>query len=596
MKSKQDANSLEERQREEAEDLARRLLTARELTTVLEDFPSQSLSLGLFLVLFFAYGALGSWLILEHHYIFQDGISRVANGSYVLFSRTPHLAAVGFVWNPLPSVVELPLIALKYVWQPLLSMGIAGVVMSAAFMAGSVLQLRGILLDRGLSRTWRGFLTFAFAAHPMIIIYGGNAMSEAPFLFFTIWAVRRLIRWIYTDSVGDLAVAGIALGLCYMTRYEALMLGAGAMGSVLAIRAWRDREHGWKVAVPRGALDAAVLGFPLLISFLFWTLASWVITGNALAQFSSVYGNAAQTATSALATQGSWSGFVATSGGPTLFVLRSLLSLEPLCVGVALAAIAVALWRRERVVIPVLSMFGVLVLFELYGAQSGTLFPWLRYVILVIPVTIILLATILPPERIPPSGSRRRPASLRSHFTPRSLKTLYGLFVALCLVPSFPVSFWGITNPNIGNQEAGLRSILWPGTYPPDKEAQLAGWEPERQLAEYLDSLGLKRGAVLVDTWLGWPIVISSKQPTSFVITSDFDFTRDLNAPTVYGVTYFLVPKPQDAGVLDAVNRRYHTLFRDGGGFASLALDIPSIGSQPEWRLYRIDSNPLDAP
>ncbi len=596
MKAKHDVASLEERQQAEAEDLARRLLTARELTAHLEDFPSNTLSAGLFFLLFAAYAAIGSLLILKYNYVFQDGISRVANGSYVLFSRTPHLAAVGFVWNPLPSIIELPLIALKYLWQPLLSKGIAGVVMSAAFMAGSVLQLRGILLDRGLSRAWRGILTFAFAAHPMIILYGGNAMSEAPFLFFTIWAIRRLMRWIYTDSVGDLAVAGVALGLCYMTRYEAIMLGAGAMGSVFAIRAWRDRERGLKVACSRGALDAAVLGFPLLIAFLFWTLASWVITGNALAQFSSVYGNAAQTATSALASQGSWSGFVATSGGPTLFVLRSLLSLEPLCMGVALAAIAVAIWRRERVVIPVMSMFGVLVLFELYGAQSGTLYPWLRYVIMVIPVTIILLATILPPERVPPSSSRQRPMKQRHHFTPRSLKMLYGVFLALCLVPSFPISFFGVTNPSIGNQEAGLRSIIWPATYPSDKEPQLAGWEPESQLAEYLDSLGLKRGSVLVDTWLGWPIVISSKQPTSFVITSDFDFTRDLNAPTVYGVTYFLVPKPQDAGVLDAINRRYHTLFRNGGGFASLALDIPSIGSQPEWRLYRIDSNPLDAP
>ena len=33
-----------------------------------------------------------------------DALSRVANGYYTLFSRDPHLAAVGFVWNPLPSL------------------------------------------------------------------------------------------------------------------------------------------------------------------------------------------------------------------------------------------------------------------------------------------------------------------------------------------------------------------------------------------------------------------------------------------------------------------------------------------------------------
>ena len=464
--------------------------------------------------------------------------------------------------------------------------------MSAAFMAGSVIQLRGILLDRGLSRAWRGVLTFAFAAHPMIILYGGNGMSEAPYLFFTIWAIRRLMRWISTDSVGDLVVAGIALGLCYLTRYEAVILGAGAMASVFAIRAWRDRQLGWKTAGSRGALDAAVLGFPLLISFLFWTVASWVITGNALAQFSSTYGNSAQAATAS----NGYFGFVSASGGAILFVARCILTLEPFFLAVLFAAVVVALWRRERVVVPVLSMFGVLVLFELYGADSGSLFPWIRFFITVIPVTIILLATILPPGRVPPSSSRRRPASQRQYITPRALKMIYGVFVALCLVPSFPVSFYGITNPDISNLEAGLRSVIWPAKYPPDKEPLLAGWQPEIDLAGYLDSLGLKRGSVLVDTFLGWPIVISSKQPTLFVVTSDFDFTRDLNAPTVYGVTYFLVPKPEKVGVLDAVNRRYHTLFRDGGGFASLALDIPPVGAQPEWRLYRINSDPLNVP
>src|SRR5690349_4617983 len=41
---------------------------------------------------------------------FIDSLSRTANAFYVLFSRDPHLAAVGFVWNPLPSLIQLPLL------------------------------------------------------------------------------------------------------------------------------------------------------------------------------------------------------------------------------------------------------------------------------------------------------------------------------------------------------------------------------------------------------------------------------------------------------------------------------------------------------
>ncbi len=60
----------------------------------------------------------------------------------------------------------------------------------------------------------------------MIVLYGGNGMSEAPYIFFTLWAVRRLLRWVRTDQVNDLVVAGIALGLDYLTRYEAVAAAA----------------------------------------------------------------------------------------------------------------------------------------------------------------------------------------------------------------------------------------------------------------------------------------------------------------------------------------------------------------------------------
>ena len=35
-----------------------------------------------------------------------DALSRTANAYYVLYSREPHLAAVGFAWPPLPSLLQ----------------------------------------------------------------------------------------------------------------------------------------------------------------------------------------------------------------------------------------------------------------------------------------------------------------------------------------------------------------------------------------------------------------------------------------------------------------------------------------------------------
>src|SRR5450631_3240482 len=41
-------------------------------------------------------------VLLDFHYqtFALDAVSRLANGFYLLYSRDPHLAAVGFVWNP----------------------------------------------------------------------------------------------------------------------------------------------------------------------------------------------------------------------------------------------------------------------------------------------------------------------------------------------------------------------------------------------------------------------------------------------------------------------------------------------------------------
>ena len=71
-------------------------------------------------------------------------------------SRDPHLAAIGFVWNPLPSLAAIPLVALRGIWPPLATKAFAGCVVSALCMAGAVVQLRGFLRETGLA----GFLAF----------------------------------------------------------------------------------------------------------------------------------------------------------------------------------------------------------------------------------------------------------------------------------------------------------------------------------------------------------------------------------------------------------------------------------------------------
>src|SRR6476660_7244053 len=77
------------------------------------------------------YLAVGAVLVYGYDSIAPDALSRVGNASYVLFSRDPKLAAIGFVWTPLPSLIMLPVLPLKFIWPSLLRVGFTANIESA---------------------------------------------------------------------------------------------------------------------------------------------------------------------------------------------------------------------------------------------------------------------------------------------------------------------------------------------------------------------------------------------------------------------------------------------------------------------------------
>ncbi len=66
----------------------------------------------LFVAMFALYCGVGLYLAVDVHLYFGDALSRVQSAQSVLFSRSPHLAAIGFVFTPLTAIVQLPLTAL----------------------------------------------------------------------------------------------------------------------------------------------------------------------------------------------------------------------------------------------------------------------------------------------------------------------------------------------------------------------------------------------------------------------------------------------------------------------------------------------------
>jgi hypothetical protein len=340
------------------------------------------------------YMVLAAIILLDAHSIIGDAWSRVANAYYVLFSRDPHLAAIGFVWNPLPSLAVIPLLPLKAIWPDMVATGFAGAVVSALCMAGSVWQVHAIGEDWQVRRSARLAVTLLFAFNPMILYYAANGMSEAMFILTMLISVRYLARWARNGQVVPLTVAGVAMAAAYMTRYEAVVAAFGAFGAVIIISA--ARRHGEiRERIAEGFADGALFVAPFGTAFVAWALASWLIVGNPFQQFTSVYGvvsqlQVAQGAVAQVTGQGTSSAY--------WWIGHQMIGMEPGILVLGAFGLAATFKGRHGLTLPAVGILGSVVVFAIYGFLSGRTLGWLRYTIDIIPLASVLALAILAPN------------------------------------------------------------------------------------------------------------------------------------------------------------------------------------------------------
>ena len=540
----------------------------------------------IFVAALLVYLGVGWWLQVKQGFILGDALSRVQSAESVLYSRDPHLAAIGFIFTPLTALVQLPVIVLAPIWPELTAYALAGSVMSALFMAGTVVQIFSTGSDRGLPRGYSCAITALFALNPMIVFYGSNGMSEAPFLFFLVWSVRRLILWVVDDDVHHLVAAGgVAMGLAYLTRYDAVGTVAAAgliVGVTTFMRARRPPR------VRRAILDVLLVSLPGLAAFGGWAAASWLITGDAFAQFSSQYGNKA-------ILEQSGGEPVASFGAGLAFAAMCITLLAPTLLPIAAWA-GFLRWRRPHaamLVVPLL-MYGAVLAFQAYTYASGATYGFLRFYIVAIPFAATMALLAVPDGQFakPKRPGRHAPAPSDTPST-RPTRISYAAG-ALVLAAGIPVTVKGMTLPAYAPQEYALSTVLNPDPddTSPRKAVErriAATFSTERRIAEYLDALDLPESSVITDTVYGFAVVAASERPKTFVVPSDPDFTALLNNPSEGGIRYLLAVPPTGRGVSDALNQRYPTLYDTGADIATLELEIPNDGdSQPDWRLYRV--------
>ncbi|MEN4398118.1 ArnT family glycosyltransferase [Mycolicibacterium senegalense] len=544
------------------------------------------LKLTIFVVMLFVYLAVGHWLQVQHGFIMGDTLSRVVATQSVLFSRDPHLAALGFIFTPVTAMVQIPAVALGSIWPDIAARAFAGTIMSATFMAGAAVQTLSMGTDRGLPRAYSVTLTLLFALNPMIVFYGSNGMSEAPFIFFMTWAVRRLILWMVDDDVHHLVAAGgIAMGLAYLTRYDAAACVAAA-GCLVGITTYLRAKPPPRLR--RAILDMLIVAGPGFLAFLGWAAAGWLITGEAFAQFTSQYGNTAILEQSGQTAPNLFDGLA--------FAAICIMLLAPTMLPLALWAV-MQRWGRpnwQMLIVP-LALFGAVLAFQSYSYASGSTFPFLRFFIIAIPLSVTMAMLGVPDGafRTPTRRGRYAPAQTAEPVKSRSAAPY--IAVAATVAVGIPVTMLGMAQPKYAPQEYGLGAVLNPDPYNVTErkaiEHQIARtFGTEREIAQYLENLHLPDSSVITDTVYGFGILAASSRPRVFVIPSDPDFTELLNDPSANGVRYLLAVPATGRGTSDALNVRYPTLYDTGAEVATLELEIPNDGDgQPDWRLYRVN-------
>jgi hypothetical protein len=509
-----------------------------------------------------------------------DAFSRMANGFYVIYSRDPHLAAVGFVWTPLQSMADMVFLLGNHLWPDLSHYDMAGSLVSALAMAGAAYQILAALREWGISRTPRLILTLLFAVNPMILLYAGNGMSEGLYMFTLTASTRYLMRWMSRGDLRSLAYAGVALGFSYLARNEAA--GAVALGAAVVSLVSYARADGVLASRIKAAFsDFIIFAIPGIVAAAGWAVTSYVITGQFFGQFSSIYGNSEQVQ------QAHNPPFT----GRLFFQFHAFEALAPLIPLVLIASAILALRRRDPRMLAPLAVLGGAMGFDVLAYLDNSVFSWFRFYIATVPIQVLLVGSVLAAMQGAPSPSVKRPGKSQSlRVAPRALIVLAAVLVIfVVMVPATVTTASAMLNPNIGREESQDLGFIF-HAHPTVADRQ---WQDRRPqilaLGRYFASLHLPNGDIVVDNSAGCvPEVITTiSQPKLFVIPNDRDFQRILADPITFHTHYILEPNPAEVPI-SATNIQYPNLWTTGAGFTAMAHQIPSRGTCPEFRLFRV--------
>lgn len=467
------------------------------------------------------YVATALWLLYAIDYHIGDALYRTANARFMLESRDPHLAAIGFVWPPLPVLLQLPFML---VLGPLQHGVMAGPLSTACCGALTVPVVAAICRSLDLSRSLAIALTTAYALNPVTVFSAANGMSEAWFYLFTAIALLGLVRWTRRRKVLDLVTMAGALACAMLVRYETL-----ALVPVLALAAaLQEPRRRW----PSVLLTVAL---PALYAFGLWLFASLLIMRDPLFWLKS------QTSVGHTPVGAPWLPARITLFSSLAYAARLTIGIGPGLV--AMAPLLVLRRHRSSALAGLGLLCGGLLFPALIVAQLLRRVTWAdpRYFEALALFTTVAAAWLA-------AEWRPRSARLRQAFQ--------GTLVALLVVGAVTATVT-LANPVTTRIEQEHHFFGWllgrPVTPLRDVSPmaiQGGGWQ---RLVHDLDPRLTPERPVITDVSEAFPALVFTHHPKLYIVSSDRDFDEILSDP-IGRVGYLIRPTAGPlSGALDAV-------------------------------------------
>lgn len=480
----------------------------------------------------------------------NDAISRTALAFFTIFGRNPHLAAIGFVWQPLPSLLQLPLLVIL---RPLGYIMMAGPTVSAICGALSVIAVykTSLMIIKKRRVLYSAITAVLFGLNPLILLYASIGTSEMVFIASLLLSTYFMVRWITKNNLINLITSSLFLSLSFWSRYESLPMFLGYF--LLIIYAAKikklDRKH----------IEGALVQFslPFIYSVLIWVGVNYFIMHDPFYFLHSEYSNTAFTQSlkdNPASLEYSYNSVL----GSVLYGVKRVAILSPILLLLPLFFLDSVIILKKKLensmlLLAVTFPYICVILFHIYQLYKGDSFGWLRFFIYAIPAGTFLSAYAI----------RRNP----------NLTIPAVLFLLLSGI----VSFIAITTPTQGKEEI---SFLQKVENPKATLDYSRTYKDQKAVSALMDTLP---GRALLDTNKGFAIPLFSKNPNKYIITSDIDYIKIVKK-YYKNVNWIILRKPQPEDLtLNKLYKYYPGIWEGNAPHVTLYKEID------DWRIFFVD-------